>query len=115
MEKIQESVLNYDTSLDNIYVGLEDIRLYSREDKLYYNANRGLGHSNIQVEYGEIDISTSSTKNNVILQRFMDIYSLYVTRSKSEREYFYKIIKHIQNINSFVKIVHLDFKYALAL
>ena len=69
MEKIQESVLNYDTSLDNIYVGLEDIRLYSREDKLYYNANRGLGPSKIQVEYGEIDISASSTKNNVILQR----------------------------------------------
>jgi len=69
MEKIQESVLNYDTSLDNIYVGLEDIRLYSREDTLYYNANRGLSPSNVQVEYGVIDISASCTKNNVILQR----------------------------------------------
>jgi len=69
MEKIQESVLEYDTSLDNIYVGLEDIRLYSREDKLYYSANRGLSPLNIQVEYGEIDISASSTKNNIILQR----------------------------------------------
>jgi tetratricopeptide (TPR) repeat protein len=69
MEKIQESVLNYDTSLDNIYVGLEDIRLYSREDKLYYNANRGLSPLKMQIEYGEIDISCSSTKNNVILQR----------------------------------------------
>jgi len=41
----------------------------------------------------------------------MNIYSLYVTRSKEEREYFYKLVQHVNNITSFVKIVHLDFKY----
>jgi len=41
----------------------------------------------------------------------MDIYSLYVTRSKDERAYFYKLLKHIALQFSFIKIVHLDFKY----
>ena len=38
----------------------------------------------------------------------MNIYSLYVTRSREEREYFFKILKSIKNN---VQIVHLDFKY----
>lgn len=68
-EQIQESVLKYDTTLDNIYVGLEDIRIHSRDGVLYYNANRGLGPSNIQVEHGEIDISGSTTIKNRLLSR----------------------------------------------
>ena len=39
----------------------------------------------------------------------MNIYSLYVTRSREEREYFFKVLNNVQRTN--VQIVHLDFKY----
>jgi tetratricopeptide (TPR) repeat protein len=60
----KEYILESDKSLDNHYIGLEDIRLHTGEDgKLYYNANRGFGYNNIQVEHGEIeyDILDSET------------------------------------------------------
>ena len=43
---------------NNMYVGLEDMRIFSYKDKLFYNANRGLGNSNFQIEHGEIDTET---------------------------------------------------------
>lgn len=69
----QEYVLEYDTSLDNLYIGLEDIRLHIDPfGEIYYNANRGLGCSNIQVEHGCIDIDTDTgickTVNSHIIQ-----------------------------------------------
>jgi tetratricopeptide (TPR) repeat protein len=54
-----EYILETDKSLDNHYIGLEDIRLHKGNDeKLYYNANRGFGHNNIQVEHGLIEFIT---------------------------------------------------------
>ena len=43
----------------------------------------------------------------------MNIYSLYVTRSREEREYFYKVLEQLGNNvqRTNVQIVHLDFKY----
>jgi hypothetical protein len=38
----------------------------------------------------------------------MNIYSLYVTRSREEREYFFKVLGTLKKN---VQIVHLDFKY----
>jgi tetratricopeptide (TPR) repeat protein len=67
-----ELVLEYDTSLDNTYVGLEDIRLHVGPDgQIYYNTNRGLDVSTIQVEYGMIEIQDDTiirTINNRIIQ-----------------------------------------------
>jgi hypothetical protein len=42
----------------------------------------------------------------------VNIYSLYVTRSKAERHYFYKLLEHIKkgSFNLFT-LVHLDFRY----
>jgi glycosyltransferase involved in cell wall biosynthesis len=44
----------YDKSVDNLYVGVEDVRLfYSKARKaLVYSANRGLGHHKLVVEHG---------------------------------------------------------------
>ena len=68
-EKTLEFELGYNTSLDNVYVGLEDVRLFSTSDgKLLYNANRGLGNSNMKIEHGTIDLSEKSTKNDVLLK-----------------------------------------------
>ena len=39
----------------------------------------------------------------------INIFNIYVTRSREERNYFKKI--KFVNSTSFVQIVHLDFKY----
>ena len=46
----------YDKSVDNLYVGVEDVRLfYSNARKaLVYSANRGLGHHKLVVEHGVV-------------------------------------------------------------
>lgn len=59
--------LIYNKLLDNTYVGLEDVRLFSHQDKLLYNANRGLGYSTFVIEHGEIDINTGDVISSVLL------------------------------------------------
>lgn len=53
--KTDDEFMWYDESIDNLYVGLEDVRLfYSKaQDKLVYNANRGLGAHHLVVEHGQ--------------------------------------------------------------
>ena len=44
----------------------------------------------------------------------LNIFNIYVTRSREERNYFKKITDCIKNFNDstfFIQIVHLDFKY----
>jgi hypothetical protein len=52
--KINEYVMPYNKTLDNVYVGLEDVRVLYHDHKLVYNANRGLDHHRVAVEHGEI-------------------------------------------------------------
>jgi len=62
--KKEEKILSYDTTMDNIYVGLEDVRIFpyfsrvlsSSEKVLLYNANRGLSYNHIAIEHGTIDL-----------------------------------------------------------
>ena len=58
-----EKLLKHDTQYDNLYVGLEDVKLFSYKNKLYYNANRGLSYGNIVAEHGEIDLETGNTNS----------------------------------------------------
>ena len=42
----------------------------------------------------------------------MNVHSLYVTRSKDEREYFYKLLEYTRRFSeNYIKIVHLDFNW----
>ena len=43
----------------------------------------------------------------------MNIYSLYVTRSKEEVEYFHRVLAFIDThkFKNFIKIIHLPFHY----
>ena len=61
--------IQHDKTLDNNYVGLEDMRLISHENILFYNANRALSNQIFVIEHGEIDIETGKTKNSVLLHR----------------------------------------------
>jgi hypothetical protein len=81
---LKEQILDYDTSLDNHYIGLEDIRLHiGPDDLLYYNTNRGLGYSNIQVEHGLISLDENDSLN---------------TRIRTEKNHLLKkdLLKNIQ-------------------
>lgn len=53
-EKKSEDFMWYDSEFDNLYVGLEDVRMFYSESQniLLYNANRGLGPHNLKVEHG---------------------------------------------------------------
>ena len=62
----EDDFMWYDTELDNLYVGLEDVRIYySRmQDKLLYNANRGLGPHNLKVEHGPVFTRDQDPESN---------------------------------------------------
>jgi len=64
----REFELQYNTAIDNRYVGLEDVRLFSF-NQLYFNANRGLD-SHMVVEHGRIiNDATDSTLMYIANQR----------------------------------------------
>jgi tetratricopeptide (TPR) repeat protein len=64
----KEFILGYDTSYDNLYIGLEDIRLFTMENNtnVYFNANRGLSYHNITIEHGTIDMDKKETLSGFI-------------------------------------------------
>ena len=62
-------LISHNTDLDenNMYIGLEDVRIFSYKNRLFYNANRGLGYSKFQIEHGEIDMKTGITVNSSLV------------------------------------------------
>lgn len=64
----KEKIIGYNTSNDNLYVGLEDMRIFFFNDELYYNANRGLDYSNVKIEHGKLDMIGFQTENDVLLE-----------------------------------------------
>jgi len=65
---IREDILKYDTSYDNLYVGLEDVRLMMHGDKIYYSCNRGLSRGKMVVEHGWINRINFTTMDIVHLK-----------------------------------------------
>lgn len=69
---LKEGVLEYDTSVDNYYIGLEDIRLSydAKKDVILYNANRGVDKGMMVIEHGYISIAKEgfSTYHDVFLE-----------------------------------------------
>jgi len=64
-----EFLLDYNTIVDNVYVGLEDVRLFETGNTIYYNCNRGINYHNIRVEHGILDKPNKTTYNSVLLQK----------------------------------------------
>jgi tetratricopeptide (TPR) repeat protein len=54
-KKISENILHYNDSIDHVYVGLEDVRLFSYNDRLLYNCNRPISMNRFNIESGVID------------------------------------------------------------
>ena len=65
-----ERTLKYDTSFDNVYIGLEDVRLYYHKhtDKVYYTGNRGLGYGKMVIEHGWINRISFKTEDSRFLK-----------------------------------------------
>jgi tetratricopeptide (TPR) repeat protein len=59
----KEGIVQHDVSYDNMYVGIEDMRLFSVNggETLRYYGNRGMPNATMQVEMGTIDLTTFST------------------------------------------------------
>lgn len=68
-KNIQEFELKYNQTLDCHYEGLEDIRLFEKNNQIYYNSNRGLDYHNMKIEHGIIDFSKESTSNDICLKK----------------------------------------------
>ena len=68
-KNIQEFELKYDESIDNHYVGLEDVRIFTDDNIIYYNSNRGISYGNMVIEHGMIDLSKESTDKQRTLKK----------------------------------------------
>lgn len=58
----KEGFLDYDSEHDNLYIGLEDMRLFCMDGKVYYTANRGFGYGSMKIEHGWINRHTFKTE-----------------------------------------------------
>jgi len=67
-KKTKEFIFHYKTQYDDLYIGVEDIRLLYHNDKVYYSGNRCIGTGNIQVEYGCIDLNEETKVNSTLLK-----------------------------------------------
>ena len=61
-----EFELNYNKCYDDLYVGLEDVRLFSNNETIYFNANRGLGYNKMMIETGKVILGSASVSSNLI-------------------------------------------------
>lgn len=61
--KEDEYILPYNKSIDNVYIGIEDVRLFYKNDGcILYNGNRGMSIGNIVVEHGQVPKNSINTK-----------------------------------------------------
>jgi tetratricopeptide (TPR) repeat protein len=66
--KKQEFIMNYNKKYDNIYVGLEDVRIFQHNNEIHYSSNRGLKMGNMEVEYGLIDLDNPEKINSTLMK-----------------------------------------------
>ena len=61
-----EFELKYNNCYDDLYVGLEDIRIFSNNETVFFNANRGLGYNKMMIETGKLMLGSASTSSHLI-------------------------------------------------
>jgi tetratricopeptide (TPR) repeat protein len=83
--RMSEYELGYNKCYDNLYVGLEDVRLFSNNETLYFNANRGLGYSNMFIETGVIK-NGSALSHLIYTDDQRDIEKNWIMFKNGDRE-----------------------------
>jgi tetratricopeptide (TPR) repeat protein len=68
IKKTNEFIMNYNKKYDNVYIGIEDVRIMNYNNKIYYTGNRGLKMGNMEVEYGLININNSDIVNSTLMK-----------------------------------------------
>ena len=68
IKKTNEFIMNYNKKYDNVYIGIEDVRIMNYNNKIYYTGNRGLKMGNMEVEYGLININNSEKVNSTLMK-----------------------------------------------
>lgn len=82
-----EFELNYNKCYDDLYVGLEDIRIFSNNENIFFNANRGLGYNKMMIETGKINLGSASVSSNLIYtDNQKDIEKNWVLFKNGKRE-----------------------------
>ena len=69
---------------DGVYVGLEDIRLFSHKNQLYFNANRGY-NNRFYIEHGTI------LKNDT--ENIIEYPNTGSEKEKIKKRYFWDLLK----------------------
>jgi len=64
--KVKEFELGYDVIYDDVYVGIEDVRILWTNDKLYFNGNRAVTTDSIYIEHGTINLIAKSTTSTIV-------------------------------------------------
>jgi tetratricopeptide (TPR) repeat protein len=64
---ITEFELLHNPIYDDVYVGIEDIRLFLRNNVLEYNGNRCTQNGNMRVEHGTIDLKSKFTRSEILI------------------------------------------------
>lgn len=64
----KEFEVDYDTSTDGFYRGIEDVRITSHNDAVYFTGNRITQYPdlNITIEYGKLDVETGSLSSTLL-------------------------------------------------
>ena len=84
--RLSENELDYNKCYDGLYVGLEDVRLFSNIDTLYFNANRGLGYSKMVIETGTIKNGGNVSSNLVYTENQQEVEKNWVMFKNGDRE-----------------------------
>jgi hypothetical protein len=65
-------IMEYNDTLDDVYVGVEDVRLLSyrsnstKKFHVLYNGNRGLTGGNMSIEHGELNMNNHKTNSAIL-------------------------------------------------
>jgi glycosyltransferase involved in cell wall biosynthesis len=62
----KEFELDYNRELDDLYVGLEDVRLFEDGGQVFFTANRGLSSGQMAIECGSINLKTGKTESSIL-------------------------------------------------
>jgi len=114
-KKEEEYLLEYDTNFDNVYVGLEDVRLFNYEGELLFSANRGLRYGNMVIEHGSIkERKTDSKFLKIENQNKIEKNWVLFQNNKNEKKMVYNwypiILGQVED-DEFVKENFIDSPY----
>jgi len=62
----KEFELDYNREFDDLYVGLEDVRLFEHGGQVFFTANRGLSSGQMAIECGSINLETGKTESSIL-------------------------------------------------